>query len=290
MVKFRIFNFDSDAKQVISLINKNLNPNYSEENLIWKHYKNPHQISTGAVAVKNSSIIACVFYMSYDLKLSTGERIKAARPVDGCTALEERGKGVFKKLMKYCLENFHYPFRFLFANPNQFSFPEFLKMGWERHAGYQYFWGIIKPLHPIRSPKIKLISLINFSENSLYSHFNSDELRWLNWRYEYKKYKKVLFNNGNNLNLLIYRCAKMKGLRTLIICDYLGSEKHLNEIILEACKLEKTIFIYYLSYNKNSRINCLLKVKHKDAVIVTTPKLNPSKNIFFTLADLEGTT
>ena len=65
--------------------------------------------------------------MPYNLFSIKCKLIKGARPVDGCTDKNYRGKGIFKKLMNYCLNEYHYEYDFLFANPNKFSYPEFMK-------------------------------------------------------------------------------------------------------------------------------------------------------------------
>ena len=290
MVNFRKFDIEKDKNQVISLINKNLNSSYSEENLFWKHYKNPYQISSGAVAIENSKIVACVFYMPYNVQLSNGKRIKAGRPVDGCTDLSHRGKGIFKKLMKYCLQEFKYDYEFLFANPNQYSFPEFLKMGWSQHHGYAYYWGLIRPLFSYKKSELTQIKYDTLPQNSENAGTSSEELEFVTWRFEYSKYKKILYKYGDTQIFLVYRVAKMKGIRTVIICYHLGSEKLLNTIILKACSKEKTSFVYFLVHKKNSEIKCIFKIKHKKAVIVTKPNIDMPENIRFTLADLEGTT
>lgn len=288
MIEFRQFNYETDANSVIALINANLNKNYDLELLKWKHFENPYGKSLGAVALSDNKIIAIVFYMHYIIFSSNMEMIKCARPVDGCTALSFRKKGIFKKLMKFTLSEFGEDFRILFANPNKFSYPEFLKMNWSKHQKSYYSIGF--PNYFQKKSKNEIVE-VAFNESVKNTQLNEKE-KFLLWRFKFKKYrlKKYLIND-NEIVYVAYRITRLRRLKILILCDFIGDFKNLNEIVYRLCLKEKSSFIYYLNNNSTPGLNLIWSKNHKEAIAVYSHfESGLMKKIRFSLADLEGTT
>src|SRR5690606_2930100 len=98
--------------------------------------------SVSVVAVAGERIVAVVFATRYDFLDSKGEKIKGMRTFDGCTDKEYRGKGIFKRLIKFCIGRYNEDYDFFLANPNQASFQEHLKIGYiEPKNENNYYWG-----------------------------------------------------------------------------------------------------------------------------------------------------
>ena len=165
MITYRKLSFENDIQEVVELININLNQRHTVNFMRWKHLENPNGKSIGAVAVKNYKIIGVVFYLPTYFETSSGTKVRCLRPVDGCTAKKERGQGVFKELMKYCLSLFKNQYDLLLANPNKYSYPEFLKLNWKTpEDNYYYNLGILSPSLKSVSKKITDFKNVNFKK------------------------------------------------------------------------------------------------------------------------------
>lgn len=289
MVEFRRFDYNKDSVEVVALINANLNPGYKKELLFWKHYENPLGTSTGAVAVISTKIVAVVFYMPYNLFSIHCESIKGARPVDGCTDKNYRGKGIFKKLMNYCLNEFHYKYDFLFANPNKFSYPEFMKMGWDERSGYQYMIGFVNPFFKKkRMMELDPEDLTN--KESKYS-LHYDDVKFLKWRFKNPRYIFKIFYVDNEIIHIVYRIQKVKNFKTLILCTFLGHKSKINICLQEICRKERIYLVYFLNSEITGELNFIWKRKIKNSVIVFKENIPGAlSDADFSLTDMEGTT
>lgn len=292
MVHYRLIDFDKDRDEVILLINENLTPRNNKEFFQWKHLDNPNGSSTGAVATVNEKIVAVVFYLPYNF-INNGNVVKAARPVEGCTAKNFRGRRIFKNLMKFCLESYNKDYKFLFANPNKFSHPEFLKMGWNEVSGYEYRLGIIIPWKKQDDLIFCPTSKEKYSNNIRVLHddyTSAGSTEFINWRYANKRYTVKEFLIGERKNFLIYRISKIKNIKCIILCDFCGDENYINAAVKKACRMEGTWFVYFLNNKTTSKINFVITKRHRKAVITYTEKEpNIIQKIRFSLGDLEGT-
>ena len=293
MINYRELNYDQDIDEVIQLINANLNLRHNRELMLWKHLKNPFGKSVGAVATKNNKIIAIVFYMPYNFENKEGKIIKGLRPVDGCTSKKERGQGVFKKLMIYCLKLWKEDYIFLFANPNKYSYPEFLKLGWKPvNNRYSYKIGVILPL--ISSRKYSLIDY-TFTEKSI-EKFNlcnsivsGNNKNFIEWRFKDSIYKIKKITRNGEFNFIIYRIKKIKKINCIVLCDFIGDTAYINDAVKQISWLEKIFLIYYLSNKLTDNLDFLFTKNQRETVITFLDKRNiMEKDIIFSLADLEG--
>jgi GNAT superfamily N-acetyltransferase len=291
MVEYRLINYDKDRKDVIKLLNQNLTPRNTEQFFNWKYLNSPCGSSTGTVAVTDNKIVAVVFYLPFNF-YSNKKIMKAARPVGGCTDPAYRGKGIFKKLMKFCLESYDKDYAFLFANPNRFSRPEFKKMGWKELGGYEYHVGLVIPR--VRQ-NLNFSSLSNESKSDklYFSHndyVSAGTTEFINWRYADNRYTVKKFRTTNYENYLVYRVSKIKNIKSLILCDYCGDEFYLDSAIKKACRIEGTLLVYFLANETTAKIRFALTKKHQKVVVTYTEK-EPDviKNVRFSLGDLEGT-
>jgi GNAT superfamily N-acetyltransferase len=291
MVEYRLIDYDKDRNDVINLLNQNLTPRNTQEFFNWKYLNYPEGRSTGTVAVTDNKIVAVVFYLPFNF-YSNQKKIKAARPVGGCTDPAYRGKGIFKKLMKFCLETYDKEYKFLFANPNRFSRPEFKKMGWNEVDGYEYHVGLVFP-RVRHSINFSSLSSNSKSEKLKFSHddyVSAGTLEFIKWRYADKRYSVRKFKTENNENYLIYRVSKIKNLKCLILCDYCGDEFYLDSAMKMACRMEGTLLVYFLTNATTAKIKFAFTKKHQKVVVTYTEKEKDMiQKIRFSLGDLEGT-
>ncbi|CAM4239269.1 GNAT family N-acetyltransferase [Gillisia hiemivivida] len=292
MVKYRLIDFDKDESEVIRLLNQNLTPRNNKEFFQWKYINYPGGKSTGAVAEVDNKIVAVVFYLPFNF-YRNGKIINAARPISGCTAQDYRGRGIFKNIMKFCLESYKKDYKFLFANPNRFSHPEFMKMGWKEKTSYEYRVGIIFPWDTQNNLNLTSHSLPSISKEIKISHeyyLSGGTTDMLKWRYSDKRYKIKKIQTTDGENYIVFRLHKKASLKLIILCDYIGDENYINAAIKEVCRIERTCFIYFLKNEITAKINLLLSKRHKQAVI-TYLEEEPEiiHNIGFSLGDLEGT-
>ena len=292
MVHYRLINYTTDRNAVIKLLNQNLTPRNTDDFFNWKYLNYPGGSSTGAVAVANDKIVAVVFYLPFNF-YNNKKTILAARPVGGCTDPDYRGKGIFKKLMKFCLDSYAKDYKFLFANPNRFSHPEFLKMGWKEVEGYEYRLGVVFPWtakYNLNLESFSDTSLPNELEISHQDYVSAGTREFIKWRYFDKRYIVKHFKIKKAENFIVYRISTVKNLKCIILCDFTGDEEYLNSAIKKICSNEKTLLVYYLKNETTDKINFLFHMKHHNVVITYTEN-EPDiiRKIRFSLGDIEGT-
>lgn len=292
MVHYRLIDYDKDRSTVINLLNQNLTPRNTPEFFEWKYLNYPGGSSTGAVAVVNDKIVAVVFYLPFNF-YNNGKVVKAARPVGGCTDPNYRGKGIFKKLMNFCLESYDKNYKFLFANPNRFSHPEFLKMGWKEIGGYDYRLGIVLPWKIQNNLNFYTLSKDDFSNEIALSHedyVSAGTIEFIKWRYLDKRYSVNKFRTGEKDNFIVYRLSKIKNLKCIILCDYAGDEHYIDAAVKKVCQIEGTWLVYYLENETTKKIKFAITMRHRQVVITYTEKEpNITQQIRFSLGDIEGT-
>lgn len=280
MINYRQINYEQDIKEAVSLINENLNPLQTSKFLKWKHLNNPFGNAKGAVSTINDKIVAVVFYMPYNFENSDNQIIKSLRPVDGCTSKFYRRQGIFKKLMRFCLDLFEEDYNILIASPNNNSYPEFLKLGWKNLGNDYYFkLGLISPF-----AKIKKVS--NRNKSSPHNYFVTGQVEgYLKWRYSFDEYSIAEYTFNQKKNHLVYRINHQKYFKYIVLCDFIGDQNQISNAIIQVCKKEKIYLIYYLS----NQINFLITKTHRKTQI--TYKENNFKlnnDIVLSLADIEG--
>jgi hypothetical protein len=292
-MEFRDLDYNRDVEEVVQLIQKNLQPKFSRDTLIWKHMNGYFGRSQAKVAVEEGKIVGVVFSMRYNFRNNNGLIIQGIRTFDGCTDKNQRGKGVFKKLMQMNLDSYRDDYELLMANPNKASFPEHIKLGYEEPSrNYYYKIGVFNPLHKSKQILISYTAEKSFKKHilSVQDYFlvgNTEE--FVHWRYQDKAYTIKAYLINEELNYIIYRLEKIKGIRTIILCDFYGNENAINEVLGAICKIEKTYLVYYLDNHINDKIKFIVSKKHRKALIVFKyNNFTSPDNMLISLGDLEG--
>ena len=290
MIEYRAFNLESDIEETVKHIHTYKNKRYTKELLLWKHIRNPFGESKGGLALYNGKIIATVFYMKYNFQSKDKGVIRCLRGVDGCTAPEHRGKGIFKKLLRFSLDLHEGNYEFLYANPNQNSHPEMMKVGWKSlHRDYQFRIGFVTPT--VRDyGKICDFNLKDVSKDPYYDYYTSaNSTEFLKWRYERKDYMLKEFSYQNKKNYLAYRINKYREIRYIILCDYLGDINCINKAIKALCRYENCYLLYYFPNTITNQINFLYTKKDRNVVLVFQEKnFNIDDSLIMTCGDAEG--
>jgi hypothetical protein len=292
-MEFREIDYYRDSDEVVKLIRENLNSDYTMEILKWKHLENPFGPSVSFVAINQNKIVGVVFVMRYIFRNSSGEEIKCIRFFDGCTDTYQRGKGVFKSLMKLGFDYFNNDYDFSFANPNSASLPGCLKVGFEKPLENTYYKiGFLFPFFHSSKGKLKKYSLPKQSEVSLTKQdifLAGNNLQFISWRYQQDNYFIYEYLEEKRANYIIYRIEKKNKLKVIVLCDFFGDISKLNNALIEVSKNEKIFLIYYLDNQLNRKLKTFFNIKHKKAVIVFKKNMfNIPENLIISLGDLEG--
>lgn len=291
-MKFRDIDYSQDIEKVVDLIQNNLRSNYSREILEWKHLHNPFGPSHSMVAIENEEIIGVAFYMRYNFVNDRGDVIKCLRPFDACTDFNHRGKGIFKSLITKILEKYKDDYDFLLANPNPNSYPEFLKLGWREPEINFYKIGVISPFFNLSKNKISRVNLETVKDDPIIHQdffISGNSIKFLKWRYRQENYKTIKYETEKKQHYLIYRIEKKNNLNAIIVCDYYGDLKSINEVIKGVCRLEKIYIIYYLENQITNNINTFVSKSHKKAIkVFKTNNFKLPSNLVISLGDMEG--
>lgn len=295
MIEYRRLDFSKDVDEVVSLIKRNLNPNYSEDILRWKHLKSPFGPSVGLIAIEDEKIVGVVFAASYVFQNCNSNKLRSIRFFDACTEPDQRGKGIFKTLMKMAFDIYQGEIDFSFSNPNIASLKGHLGVGYEEPEVKTFYrLGLLQPKFGNTPGVFK-----NFKPNILNGnpittadlYFAGNSLNFLNWRYREDRYIISEFRESEASpgNYIVHRIERRNGLKIIVLCDYFGEINLLQKALNKVCRLEKTYFIYYLENQLNNKLDFFFTKKNKRAVIVFKSYLNQlPKNIVITLGDLEG--
>ena len=290
-MEYRDIDYENDLDKVVQLINKNLDPHYTKDFLLWKHYHNPLGRSFAMVATDAEKIVGVIFLIQYHFRSHGNIEVKAVRPVDVSTDAEYRGRGIFTKLIVECLKNHRNDFKIAFATANHKSYPAFIKMGWDE-LQLDYNVGIFSPLVLFGSKK-----LIDFqfdeSHNRLLNYHNfgavGNNLQFMKWRYKKKDYKIKKFQKNGKTSYVIYRLDTRKGVNFILLCDFYGNLDDIDEIVKNVCALEKVFIVYYLDNPINKRIKFFYERKVNKVKIVYKGDGDLFKNdMILSLGDLEA--
>lgn len=292
-MEYRRLDYSNDLEEVVALIRRNLNPNYTEGILKWKHLESPFGKSVGLVAVEDNKIVGVVFAALYKFQNSSGEKFSSIRFFDACTEPDQRGKGIFKTLMKIGFETYQNLYDFSFSNPNKASLKGHLRVGYEEPKNKMFYrLGFLQPIFGRIDGELiqfqpKVLHQKPLAKHNYYLAGNS--LGFLKWRYREGRYKIWEHQEKDQSNYIVYRIEKKKGIHTIVVCDFFGDFNKLHQVLNMVCRNEKTFLIYYLENQVNAGLKFLYSRKYKKAVVVFK---NESKelpgNLVISLGDLEG--
>jgi len=290
MIEYRAFNLEEDIEETVNHIYTYKNKRYSKDLLLWKHFRNPFGKSKGGVALYKGKIVATVMYMKYNFQSKDKGIIRCLRGVDGCTAPKHRGKGIFKHLLQFSLDLHQGNYDFLYANPNENSHPEMMKVGWRSlNRDFQFRIGFV-------TPSVKSYGTLNdFNPENSTSHLNynyyvtANSTEFLKWRYERKEYSLKEFYFQNKKNYIAYRIKKYNGIKYIILCDYVGNIEVINEAVKTLCSFEKCYIIYYFPNPITNKINFLYTKKDRESVLIFKENnYQIDDNLVMSCGDAEG--
>lgn len=292
-MEFREIDYQRESNEVVSLIKNNLNPNYSIEILKWKHLETPFGKSSSVVAVDDNRIVGVVFVMRYIFRNRLGEEIKCIRFFDACTDKEQRGKGVFKSLMNLGFELYKNEYDFSFSNPNRASLAGHLRVGFEETTDNMYYKiGFFSPFFNSSKGELKKCNLFLKNTDVLTKQdifLSGNNLQFISWRYQQDNYFVYEYIEEKTVNYIVYRIEKKNKLKAIVICDFYGDYKKINNVLAHVCKKEKTYLLYYLDNLINKNIKFLISLKQKKAVVVLKKGcFKVPENLVISLGDLEG--
>jgi len=289
MILFREIEYSTDVPEIINLIHLGLSEKNTEDSFLWKHYENPFGKSLGLLAFDQKKIVGVRMFMFWEFK-KEGTVVKAIRPVDTIIHPSYRGKGLFKDLTMTGLTKFKDKYDLVFNTPNKNSLPGYIKMGWEYYAeNLNFNLGIIFPSMSgeisVKNVRNGDVDLSDLSINNKVFKTNISR-EYLNWRYKDKDYQVVLINAHGISALVIYRLEILKGLKTLILIDYIGDHTIMKVSLSKLAKIEKIFLLYYL---ENKHLDLWLSKRRGNSVVVyRDDSFNIMEDIQFSSGDLEG--
>tara|TARA_R100000655_G_scaffold92579_1_gene133737 strand:+ start:181 stop:1038 length:858 start_codon:yes stop_codon:yes gene_type:complete len=283
MLEFREIDYQKDISEIVILIKKGLDKNYTEEFFKWKHIDNPFGKSYGLLAIDNGTIIGLRMFMYWEFKKKDEKNvIRAIRPVDTVVHNHYRGKGLFKKLTLNGLEACNGKYDLIFNTPNENSLPGYLKMNWVRIESEVFKMGFALPSIFKKDVQNGFTSNMTvIPKDSWTTNKNTD---YLKWRYRDKEYKIVNYNNS----FLIYSLSKTKIQNQIVLQEFSGESIELQVLVKHVAKLEKSLLFYYYSHKNLDKLFKFKTVRKKSVIVFRDDSNEIEKNISFSLGDLEG--
>lgn len=290
MLNFREINYDKDLDEIVALIQKNLNPEFTRDFFYWKHVLNPAGKSYGLLALDEEKIIGLRMFMFWDFQHPEMGILKAIRPVDTVTDISYRGKGLFKKLTLEGLQRCENKYQIIFNTPNENSLPGYLKMGWQRFEEIKNFRiGIVNPFTKSLSFRLSGINDLQDipAQENIKSISTFRNLEYLKWRYADPFYKLALFEG--NTGFIIYKREKIRGVPAVKIYEISGKRANYSQLVNSLGKKLKAPVIYYYNSKDLDELNFLLVFnRDKPVVVYKNDRVNVQNSMEFSLGDLEG--
>ncbi len=289
MILFREIEYSKDVPEIINLIHLGLSEKNTEASFLWKHFENPFGKSLGLLACDQKKIVGVRMFMFWEFKKG-GTIVKAIRPVDTIIHPDYRGKGLFKDLTMTGLTKFKDKYDLVFNTPNKNSLPGYIKMGWQYYAeNLNFKLGII---FPSLNGKISVKNVKNGDLNLGELSFNNEMFKthlskeYLDWRYRDKDYKVVLINAHGTSALVIFRLETLKGIKTLILINYIGGQNIMKASLSKLAKDNKVFLLYYLD-NENLHLR-ISKRRGNSVVVYRDDSFKIMEDLQFSSGDLEG--
>ncbi len=254
MITVREFE-DADEAPVLALLNLTLGVGRAFERtpafFRWKHIENPFGRSLMLLAAKDE-IVGLRAFLRWQFRI--GEMtVPAVRAVDTATHPRYQRMGIFSRLTTACLERAQADgVQFVFNTPNQYSMPGYLKLGWS-YVGRTTV--MVRPLRPLRMLRSLFTRQVGMSldtepgddrlrsvEDMLAAPEAVSELvaqddaalisgirtarsvEYFRWRYgrgPSLRYGAHWVGDGSLRSAVIYRVTTRRGLRELMICEFL---------------------------------------------------------------------
>jgi hypothetical protein len=292
MLEFREIDYAEDIPEIVDLLHTSLSEINNKERFIWKHLKNPFGKSYGLLACNEGKIVGVRMFMFWEFARCK-EVVKAVRPVDTITHPDYRGNGIFKKLTLDGLEKCRGRYDLIFNTPNNNSFPGYLKMGWQKFKGsLSYKFAVVVPLLSSKSFSLETVRTEELNVKALspspkWTTNYTDE--YLKWRYAAAVYKKAYFEHKQSCGYIIYKVKKVKGVKILLLIDYIGREESLQVVIRGLAAKNKIGLIHYLDNDRMLALRPLISFKRPESVVVYKEDQQAiASHILFSSGDLEG--
>lgn len=290
MLSFREIDYNKDLDQILDLIKKNLDPDFSLELFKWKHLENPFGKSYGLLALDEDRIVGLRMFMLWKFqKIGEKELLNAIRPVDTVVDTAYRGQGLFKRLTLTGLEECRkaYDYDLIFNTPNGNSLPGYLKMGWEKYNYINCFKvGMLNPLYgcssfkDLKPDEVKLEGKRSCQKKNLKTY---TPLMYYKWRYQDSSFRVAYFKKEQIY--VVYRKSKLY----IIVYEIVGNSELTIQMLNALGRKFKKALIYFYEGSHFEKVNFLFKLgRNKPNITLRNFEVVKHKDINFSLADLDA--
>ena len=291
----------SDANGILMLLNQVFGDQQKstiKRNLQFYHWKFLNSIygkSYLVVAESNNKLIGVANLWPWDLYFNS-KIIKALQPCDSAVHPDARGKGIFKKIrangIQFAKEN---EYSLLFNFPNTQSIDAYLSLGWTNIGKISWWIKIIDPINiakgvfnneksePAQIPDDYTLNAKQLdqlatkcrsqeSQISIHKMEGFHEYRYMS--HPFRKYGAIQYRANGLIGVLIFTINQKGKLREMVIVDYIGSNRIINNCIKKSIRDARHLNIDMIAVMSNSifDINLMklgfIKRKNKNMVVM----------------------
>ena len=241
---FEIVPIEQVAREdVLAILDQSFGPGHNDAWFTWKHLDNPYGRSSGWVAIGVRGLLGVRLFMRWQLQGGARE-VRAVRPVDTATAPQARGRGVFRELTRFAVEEVMRDSRadIIFNTPNLNSRIAYSRMGWTLLPPIAHGY---RPVLPGRAAKLES----DDAAFEAFDHFypNGDRLRShrsskvMRWRYDARSgvsYSISRLRQAEAPNAIIYRMTERWGMRVLVVNELAGNPDEKRVLAQSAARSE----------------------------------------------------
>ena len=222
----------ADLPEALAALTDAFGKKFDEQWYRWKHQSGPYGSSWAWVARDVDGLLGLRILLPWRFSGPEGE-MSAARPCDTVTVPRARGRGVFRSLTEFALDQLSDEVDLLFNTPNENSLPGYLKMGFEPWAEVGTRFALVRP---DRSQLTEQLA-VPTEPNGIVETVRSQD--FMSWRYErcpVHSYRGFSLANADDRNGAVVRVRMTRGRRVVVFAELWGPEPVRRVLVRSVCR------------------------------------------------------
>ena len=221
----------ADLSEALEALSDAFGRGFDEQWYDWKHQSGPFGNSWAWVARDDRGLLGLRILLPWRFVGPAGP-LDAARPCDTVTVPRARGKGVFRSLTEYALDQLSGRVDLLFNTPNENSRPGYLKMGFQQ-------WGSVRTRYAfVRHDKSRLVTDIAEPVEPMAFTETSRSDAFFDWRYRrcpVYEYQSFSLQNAEHENGAVVRIRTTRGRRVVVFSELWGDPPSRQTLVRTVC-------------------------------------------------------
>ena len=269
-----------DLPEALDALNEAFGSGFDESWYRWKHLSGPYGSSWAWIARDVEGLLGLRILLPWRFRGPRGE-LAAARPCDTVTVPRARGRGVFRSLTEFALDQLAGEVDLLFNTPNENSLPGYLKMGFRPWSEVSTKFALV------RHERSELTEHIGVPPETADVVETVRSPSFMEWRYErcpVYQYRGFSLANADHENGAVARVRQTKGRRVVVFAELWGPEQSRTVLVRSVCRALGSRIAFLTEQSHNSPF-----VWDGGKTVVTTRRIGSvePEHAIFGIGDIE---